>query len=489
MNAEFLDQLHSAFQASPNAVLIIDAAGRILLTNFRLERLFGYEERELIGKPVEMLVPEEVREAHPELREAFFRLPSTRDMGSSRELFGVAKDGRRIMVEIGLNPMHTQWGTVVLAAIVDVTARKQQAEKLRMAVDAASTSMVMVDRDGRIVLTNAQACETFGYEPGELLGASVEVLVPQRYRRRHVVYRTSYVQLPRRRRMGEGLELYGLRKDGSEFPIELGLTPIDAHDGQFIMSTVVDVTERKRHEAEVTARNLELARLNRELTQFAYSASHELKAPLASISGLLSCAVEDLQQDAADEAARNLERARELATHLAQRVEAVLALARSEQRDEKLQPVMIADLLSRLEPRIAAQLVARDVSLEVKLGHDEPAFSEPTRLEQIVENLVENGVKYADPAKAQRWVRLTTATTPAGLSIRVEDNGIGIPADRHDQVFRMFRRFGNHREPGSGLGLALVHKNVEMLGGTIAFASSPEGTRFDVLLPRREGAR
>ncbi len=485
MDPGFLEQLHSAFQASPNAVLIVDEAGRILLVNPRLEKLFGYAADELVGQSVEILVPEEVREHHPELREAFFRLPSTRDMGSNRELHGVTKDGRRIPVEIALNPMHTQWGTVVLAAIADVTARQQQAEKLRMAVDAASTAMVLVDREGRIVLTNAQACEIFGYQASELIGESVETLVPHRYRRRHVVYRTSFVQAPRRRRMGEGLELFGLRKDSTEFPIELGLTPIDAHDGQFIMSTIQDVTDRKRHEAEISARNAELARLNEDLSKFAYSASHELKAPLASITGILRCASEDLQSGSLDELTTNLERAHGLAAQLAKRVEDVLALARSEYQDEKWEPVVIDDILARVEPRIAEQLRTKGVALECALGHARPVRSEPTRLGQILENLVENAVKYADSRKPERWARVTTATTPAGLVLRVEDNGTGIPADRHDQVFKMFRRFGNHREPGSGLGLALVHKNVEKLGGKIRFTSSPEGTAFEVVLPER----
>lgn len=485
MDPKFLEQLDAAFKASPSAVLVVDATGSIRLTNPRLDRLFGYEAGELIEQSVEMLVPDDVRGHHPELREAFFRLPSTRDMGLNRELYGVAKDGRRIPLEIGLNPMHTQWGTLVLAAILDITARQRQAEKLRMAVDAASTAMVMVDREGRIVLTNAQACETFGYPADELIGQPVETIVPERFHKRHAVYRTSFVQAPRRRRMGEGTDLFGLRKDQSEFPIEIGLTPIDAHDGHFIMATIQDVTERKRHEVEISARNVELARLNQDLSQFAYSASHELKAPLSSIAGILDCAAEDLASGALDELAANLGRAQALAGQLAQRVENVLALARSEYQDETWMPVAIADLVARLESRIAELLRAKGVGLAITLGHEEPVFCEPTRLEQIVENLVENAVKYADPAKPERWVHLTTEAVPGGLRLRVADNGIGIPADRHDQVFRMFKRFGNHREPGSGLGLALVHKHVELLGGQIHFTSSPEGTSFELVLPKR----
>jgi len=480
-----LTQFEAAFRASPNAVLLVGGNGEILLTNSRLEQLFGYGEGELRGQNVEVLVPEEVRGHHPELRSAFFRLPSPRDMGVGRELYGVARDGRKIPLEIGLNPVETAAGTVVVAAIVDVTARKQQAEKVRLAVHAAATAMVMVDREGRIVLTNAQACESFGYTEPELTGRSVEVLVPERFRRRHAVYRTSFVQTPRRRPMGEGRDLFGLRKDGTEFPIEIGLTPIDAHDGHFIMSTIHDLTERKRHEAEISARNAELARLNEELTQFAYSASHDLKAPLISISGLLVCAIEDLAAGETGELGKNLERASRLATDLSQRIEAVLLLAKSDYQEEQRVDFDLRALVERLKSELQSVMRARDVVLECDFGHREPFLTEPTRMAKILENLVENAVKYADPEKAMHSVRLETRDDGDSVVLRVQDNGIGIPSDHEEEVFRMFKRFSNHRQPGSGLGLALVRKHVTRLGGRILFTSSPAGTTFEVRLPRQ----
>jgi len=482
-----LANLRSVFAASPNAVLLIGEDGEIRMTNPRLDQLFGYEPGELIGQRVEVLVPEAVREHHPELREAFFRLPSPREMGMGRDLFGVAKDGHLIPLEIGLSPFETGQGTCVLASLLDITARKLQDEKLRLAIDAASSAMIMIDSRGSIVLTNRQACETFGYADGELIGKPVETLVPDRFRRRHAVYRTSFARLPRRRKMGEGSDLYGCRKDGSEFPLEIGLTPIAGHDGEFVMSTIHDISERRLQEQRMADHNAELGRLNEELSQFAYSASHDLKAPLTTISGLLHCAVEDLEAEQLGDVQVNIDRALELSDHLARRVEDVLCLARSDGQHEMTREGDLKSVINEIEQQLSSSIEQNDVRFEVKLRHREPVVTEPSRLLQILQNLVENAVRYADSGKAERFVRVETASDAGGLCVDVVDNGIGIPRKRHGEVFKMFKRFGNHRLPGSGLGLALVHKHVQRLGGSIAFESTPGGTVFHVILPASGG--
>jgi len=479
---ESLDRLRPAFDAVPTPMMVVDAGGLVQLANEHLETLFGYESGELVGKPIEQLIPEEARSHHPELREAFFEAPDTRRMGTGRDLFGVRKDGLRIPVEIGLNPMETQQGLMVLASVLDITERKRHEERFRLAVDAAATGMIMVNRAGLITMVNDQACDMFGYERVDLVGRSIECLIPTRFQRRHTVFRASFIQSPLKRPMGRDRALFALHRSGSEIPVEIGLTPIEAADGPVMMTTIIDVTKHREDEAEIRRKNDELTRLNAELVQFTYSASHDLKSPLTSIAGLARAIIEDVDDADLTDVRPNAVRIDRLANSLATLVEEILDLAKADHLDDVSKiPALdehFAAVVERWEP-IAKQ---SGVRIEATLP-SVSIVSHPTRLTQILENLLSNGIRYAEPNRADRFVRIEARCPDGGVDLTVEDNGVGIPAQHHDEVFRMFRRFHPTAADGHGLGLALVSKHVQQLGGTITFESSSEGTRFHVQLP------
>ena len=242
-------------EAAPNAMVMIDRAGEIVMVNAQAERVFGYSRAELVGQPVEMLVPERFRGHHPGLRATFFADPRPRPMGAGRDLYGLKKDGSEFPVEIGLNPIETDEGTMVLSAIVDITERKaaelalrESEQRFRLVVEAAPNAMVMIDRAGKIVMVNTQAERVFGYSRAELVGQPVEMLVPERFRGHHPELRKTFFADPRPRPMGAGRDLYGLKKDGSEFPVEIGLNPIETDEGTMVLSAIVDITERKAAE-------------------------------------------------------------------------------------------------------------------------------------------------------------------------------------------------------------------------------------------------
>ncbi len=251
-------RLRHVVEATPNAMVMVDRDGAIVLVNAQTEILFGYERSDLLAMRVEDLIPERFRAKHGAFRDGFFARPDTRSMGAGRDLYGRRKDGTEVPIEIGLNPLDTDEGSFVLASIIDITERKRSEDRLRQVVEAAPNAMVMVNEQGRIVLVNSQTEESFGYSREELLTMRVEELLPERYRGGHSAYRTAFFAQPDRRAMGVGRDLYGRRKDGTEIPIEIGLNPIQIDDESHVLASIIDISERltvqKADEAERVSR-------------------------------------------------------------------------------------------------------------------------------------------------------------------------------------------------------------------------------------------
>ncbi len=242
--------LTTIVESVPTAIIMTDAEGTITMVNREVERLFGYDRQELLGRKVEVLIPARFQGGHPDRRHGFVDRPQARRMGAGRDLYGLRKDGAEIPIEIGLNPIQTEKGLFVLSAIVDISERKRSEALFRATVESAPTAMVMVDAQGIIALANNEALRMFGYAQGELIGREMEILVPERFRAGHPGKRSGFFARPEARRMGAGRDLYGIRKDGREFPVEIGLNPVETGDTRFVLSAIVDITERKRLEAE-----------------------------------------------------------------------------------------------------------------------------------------------------------------------------------------------------------------------------------------------
>jgi PAS domain S-box-containing protein len=233
-------------ESSPDGIVLADQEGRIVLVNAQTEKLFGFSRTDLLGQPIEILVPERLRGRHRGHRAGFMAHPQVRPMGAGLELFGLRKDKTEFPIEISLSPIQAGDSSLVCAAIRDITDRKRIEERLRRLLDSAPDAMVIAGNDGRIVLVNTQTEKLFGYKREELLGQPVEVLVPERFWKHHRAHRGHYMVNPQARAMGSGNELYGLKKDGTEFPVEISLSPQQTDEGTLVSSTIRDITERKR---------------------------------------------------------------------------------------------------------------------------------------------------------------------------------------------------------------------------------------------------
>ncbi|TCR26306.1 PAS domain S-box-containing protein [Streptomyces sp. BK205] len=245
------ERFRGLLEAAPDAMVIVDDTGTIRLVNAQTEALFGYQREELLGHPVELLVPGRFRTHHTAHRNGYAHNQQVRPMGAGLDLYGLRKDGTEFPVEISLSPLETTDGLLVSAAVRDVSERKAAEERFRGLLEAAPDAMVIVDDTGTIRLVNAQTEALFGYQREELLGHPVELLVPGRFRTHHTAHRNGYAHNQQVRPMGAGLDLYGLRKDGTEFPVEISLSPLETTDGLLVSAAVRDVSERKTAEERI----------------------------------------------------------------------------------------------------------------------------------------------------------------------------------------------------------------------------------------------
>jgi PAS domain S-box-containing protein len=298
-------------------------------------------------------------------------------MSRRTDLAGQSATGELVPVEIGLTTLQIGAALVALAWVFDLRDRDHQDRQFKLMVEGSPNGILLVDGDGKIALCNECACELFDYSRDELLGKSIDVLVPERIGPKHRVYRSNFQEAPRQRSMGRGRELHALRRDGTEFAVEIGLTPIETPEGRFTAATVIDISTRKQTEAQ-------LRQTNEELLSFAYSASHDLKAPLATICGLADVVIEDLESGDVDGARTRAMDIQSKASRLAALVESVLALARADRVDAVNRYVAMADLVADLQVEFETACRRDNVQFRADLCSQREPFVEPERLKLIL---------------------------------------------------------------------------------------------------------
>jgi len=262
---------HQLFEFSPDAIIVARPDGRISEINSQAQKLFGYGREEFLKLTVEDLIPERYRGVHPDHRREYNAQPRPRPMGIGLELYGRRKDGSEFPVDIMLSPVETAEGRVIVSVVRDITQRKQAEQALRESenrfrslFEFSPDAIIVTDREGKIAEVNGQVERFFGYDRAELLGQTVEILVPERFRSAHVGHRKEYSAHAQTRPMGVGLELYGRRKDGAEFPVDIMLSPVEA-GRPFVLTVIRDLSEKMRIQEELERKEREKQYLEEEL--------------------------------------------------------------------------------------------------------------------------------------------------------------------------------------------------------------------------------
>lgn len=353
------------------------------------------------------------------------------------------------------------------------------ARLFREAVDSSPSGVVIVDARGHIVYANREAERIFGYTAGDLTGLPIESLVPSALRGAHLKQRDGFQRARGARAMGMGREFPGVRKDGTEVALEIGLSHFGSDDGDFVVAAVVDVGERLRAREE-------LRRSNEDLERFAYVASHDLQEPLRTVTSFLHL-LQDRFGNRLDETGGEFV---SLALHGAQRmkrlIDDLLAVSRVDSHGAPMTEVDLAVAVRRAVGGLAA--AAEDAGAKVEVGPMPRVRGDEGQLEQLFANLIGNAIKFrgADPPR----VVVTSMRATSEWVVSVEDNGIGIHPDFSDRIFVIFQRLHTPQEyDGTGMGLALCRRIVDRHGGRIWVESSPgAGATFRFTLPASEAA-
>lgn len=437
--------------AAPDAIVVVNKDGLIVMVNQLTEKMFGYTQAELIGSKVESLMPKRFSYVHVKHRQEFFLAPKTRKMGEGRELAAKRKDGSEFSIEISLSPLVTENGNFVISIIRDITSRKRLEAKFQGLLESAPDGIVVIDTSGLIAIVNSQTEKLFDYTKSELIGKPIEILVPDEFKAGHVKSRDGYIANPHTRPMGAGRLLTGRKRDGTLFPVEISLSPLETEQGTLITSIVRDITDRRKAEDMIKASLLEKEALLKEI-------HHRVKNNLQVTSSLLR-----LQSDYIQD-----EYARELFAESQNRIRSMALVHEKLYQSSNLSQINFYDYCETLALLLFRSYGVNSNKIKfTMLGeHVTLSIENAVPCGLMINELISNCLKHAFTGRDAGEIKCSVEVIGEKIRISVADNGVGLPP-----LFDI--------EKTESLGLKLVKTLVRQINGELQF-STDHGVRFSI---------
>jgi PAS domain S-box-containing protein len=493
--AQMEGRYRGLLEAAPDAMVVVNQAGEIVLLNVQAEIQFGYRRNELVGQKVKNIIPEGFAERliADGTRSAAEAL--AQQIGTGIELIARRKNGSEFPIELMLSPLENAEGILVTAAIRDISVRRaaethlaQMEGRYRGLLEAAPDAMVVVNVGGEIVLLNVQAEKTFGYRRDELVGQKVKNIIPEGFAERLIADALRSTADALAQQIGTGIELTGRHKNGSDFPIEIMLSPLESAEGILVTAAIRDISVRKTAEAHLLKKMDELNRSNEELGNFAYIASHDLQEPLrmvASYTQLLSRRYKGKLDAEADEF---IAFAVDGASRMQRLIQDLLAYSRVGTKGQELVETSSEEALQQALLNLRGTIEEKGAVVT----HDPlpTVLADETQLTQLFQNLVGNAIKYQEKTGVPKIHVSVARDGGKQWTFSVKDNGLGIDPQYFEKIFGMFQRLHKREEfAGTGIGLAICKKIAERHGGSISVESQPgQGSTFRFVLEGVKGS-
>lgn len=491
-------RLKAIIDTAIDGIITIDNRGIIETVNPAAARIFGYAPEEIIGKNVKILMPEPDHSQHDGYIENYHRTGVGKIIGIGREVLGKKKDGTVFPFLLSISEVNLKDKQIFTGIVHDITelkkaeaALRESENKINSIIQGAVDGIVTINTRGIIEMVNPAAAKQFGYDAEELLGQSINLLMPEPDRSLHDSYMHHYHVTGEKRIIGIGREVTGMRKDGTIFPFYLSISEVQLGDRKVYTGFVHDITRQKLTEERLRRYAAELERSNRELQDFAYVSSHDLQEPLRKIQAfgdrLLTKEYDNLSEQGKDYVDRMLN----AASRMQNLINDLLDFSRVTTKSKPFVKVSLDEILTEVISDL--EVTIEKTNTQIIRSPLPEIEAEPTQMRQLFQNLLSNAIKFRKENESpiiniyaknlQRQAHLTATPGDEVTEIYVEDNGIGFDEKYLDRIFNIFQRLEGQKYEGSGIGLAVCRKIAIRHGGDITARSQPGiGTRFIITL-------